>query len=255
MGDTGDTKISEPEKYRALFWGKIQKKLQICIPPNIKIILKYTRFDNFLSFRTIDDNIINSLQTFVKTKLSKKLEKESHEYEIVFEDCASSPQDFEFALGDLVLLKNLVAFTQEHPLSYWTDDGESGASPIPKNSNSAPTDLNTHSRAEMKKLKRQINMMATRDDPAMDEDTKTLLRKNIVIDVILKSENQSATFEATIKCPFSTCSQDTFVTRDARTKSRWSLSNFKRHVTKHFTRKRTLSNLSTSGINKRSRNQ
>lgn len=64
----------------------------------------------------------------------------------------------------------------------------------------------------------------------------SLLKQGVQVDVIIiKNENNAVKYEAKMKCPV--CSSITLTTKDPNAKSRWILSNFKRHLTLHLGKK------------------
>jgi len=149
-----------------------------------------------------------------------------------------NPEKFKFVIGDKLLLQQLIEYVKDKPINFCGDIGSS----LPRNTVTSiqralnyPIEIDI--KAQKRKLQRLITtMMKNNKKINLEFSDRLLLIKDTVINVAVKQNNKNAdvTYVAKIICPV--CSNVTIITKIAereRSKTRWILSNFIRHMMTH----------------------
>jgi len=146
-----------------------------------------------------------------------------------------NPEKFKFVIGDKLLLQQLIEYVKDKPINFCGDVGSS----LPHNTSiqralNNPIEIDIE--AQKIKLQRLITtMMKNNKKINLEFSDRLLLIKDTIINVAVKrNKNADVTYEAKITCPV--CSNVTIITKIAerkRSKTRWILSNFIRHMMTH----------------------
>lgn len=236
-GDDSTSKNENEVKFRLHFWTKLEDELGTFVPHHVKNILKFNNLDNPVSFRGMTDEIIGELEKFAKTAMLPLIEEDGQDLKEYYGIFYRKPENFQFVIGDKILIKQLVDFVKSKPLDYWgrirtskQHNMTSGSNP----STNRPFDIDTQ--AEKRKLQRQMKTMFSKNCTELSEPMRVKLEKELLIDVMAKQnfENNTTIYEATIACPLcSNVISFTKVSETGKSKTRWITSNFKRHVMTH----------------------
>ena len=239
MASTSINDDNEDKRFREHFWTKLQNELGMCVPPHIKNILKFHNLDNPVSFRGISEEIISELETFTRTAMLSLIEDEGRDLKDYYGIFHKNPENFKFVVGDKLLLKLLVDFVRSKPFNYWGVDPstliQNQMSSADKQSTNDISDIDTET--EKKKLQRLLKPMLTKNWAQLSEQMQHAFESGLAIDVKGRKnlETNDISYEATITCSIcSTVIRFTKISGIGRTRTRWIISNFKRHIKKHF---------------------
>lgn len=91
-------------------------------------------------------------------------------------------------------------------------------------------------------MQQEIARMAKgKENKGSADNVLSLIKEGVQVDVvIIKNKDNAVKYEAKMKCPV--CSNIILTTKDPNAKSKWILSNFKRHLTLHFENKNNSKN-------------
>lgn len=230
--------IENEEKFRSHFWIKIQNELGVYVPHHIKNILKFCNLDNPISFRQISKDIISELEKFAQTSMLSLIDK-NEDLKKYYGIYYKNPEEFKFVIGEKLLLQQLVEYIKDKPINFCGDIGSSLPHKTVISIQQAlnhPIEIDTE--AQKKKLQRLITAMMKNNKKIYLEFSKSdrlLFLKDTVVNVAVKrNKNADVTYEAKITC--SVCFSVTTITKiieKERSKTRWILSNFIRHIMTH----------------------
>jgi len=229
--------MENDEKFRSHFWTKIQNQFGVYVPHHIKNIFKFCNLDNPISFRQISEGIISDLEKFAQTSMLSLIDK-NEDLKKYYGIYYKNPEKFKFVIGDKLLLQQLIEYVKDKPINFCGDIGSS----LPHNTVTSIQRALNHPfeidiEAQKRKLQRLITtMMKNNKKINLEFSDRLLLIKDTVINVAVKRNNKNTdiTYEAKITCPV--CSNVTIITKIAereRSKTRWILSNFIRHMMTH----------------------
>ncbi|XP_033219373.1 uncharacterized protein LOC117174394 [Belonocnema kinseyi] len=229
-----NSNMTQEEQFRSEFWNKLQNGMRVWVPLHIKNILKLSNLDNASCLQDLDDAAIKELESFAKTIMLKKVKNEPDltQYYGVFNE---EPENFEFVIGDKLILKRMVKFTQATPFEYWTSrTSESYAMPSTQKSDKDPdTDIST----EISKVNRLVKKVVNETTPYLSETHRVNLLNGVDTNISIEKDAYDVLqcYKATITCPV--CHQNLNFTK-SMTKTnynpRWIISNLKRHFETHF---------------------
>ncbi|XP_077256268.1 uncharacterized protein LOC143894077 [Temnothorax americanus] len=229
------------EELRTKFWDKLEAEVGAFIPLHIRNICKYNGLDNPLSIRFIDESTIGDIEEFVRNTMTKLLEN-VEDKENYFGVQHKQAENFKFNHGDKFLLISLAKHVRSKPLDYYGAKCQSK-----EQSTEEKKRLEFCANEEIRKLKKPStsNKKPKRDQDELGGETlsektfRRMMGMEVSIEVRKKTnrkkdrkgEISEDVLEATIECPV--CSTALFCTKKFDMISRWSLSNYHRHIKAH----------------------
>ena len=201
--------------YRKNFWEKIEKELFIIIPSHIKNVCRIQNFDNFESIKGIDEDAIMELEQFARKSIYKSQITANSNLTDYYGIYANHADDFEFTVGDKILLKKIEQFVTENNIKL----KKSVKRQFPKNTTNCDKTVDN---------RRQISRCNTRTKKETKKILK-LLKTNLndIIEIEIQIHNKKIQ-NALILC--TNCEKNIKVTK---INNRWNLYNFRRHVGSH----------------------
>lgn len=237
LGESSSSSVVKSESNFNKFWPKLEALSGVEIPVYIKNILRLNSFDNYLSFCSLNLEMLSELETFVKEDMLDLIEDDCN-LQNYFGIYHKNPTKFRFLMGDKALLIRLVALVNDKlDLDYWNPPP-----PVkkPENKNQLKIKLSeTDIKMEETKLEQMIqnslhNLAQKNCDNELCQGFATITTDELDIQVTVKEitgddNTDSFTYNAKLKCIL--CSSVITMAKQMRG---WIISNYMRHLQSHI---------------------
>lgn len=230
------------------FWNLLEREKGVKLPTYMKHILEFNHFDNALSFRQLDDKMIEELEKFAAEEMSQYLD-ENADLKSFYGNHYRNPQNFKFMLGDRHLIRGLVQFVKEKDSDFWKKQENLSLKRIPltpastlnSNEGTGNNALNSE-RKEVRALYAKLIKRLTTQGTTSSKTGRGIVTESVSIDdlnlevsvkEIYNGEEfpTSYTYISKIECYI--CREPKIITRApgaGKQPPRWVLTNYERHL-------------------------
>lgn len=216
------------------FWQKLEALSGVQIPVHIKNILRLNNFDNYLSFCSLNSEMLSELEIFVKEDMLDLLEEDCN-LQDYFGIYHKNPTKFRFLIGDKALLIRLVGLVNNKlDLDYWNPP-QIKKTDVPKiKIRLSEADIVMEQNKLCHMIQNSLQNLSQKNyENDVCQNFATLTTDDLDIQVSIKENNvdtaDSFTYIAKLKCIL--CSSVITMAKQVRG---WIISNYIRHIHSHI---------------------